>query len=153
MAISTQSGWRDDIPIYRQIKDKILSAIINGDFKEGEAIPSVRQMAIDLSVNPLTVSKAVSEITDEGLLEKRRGLGMFVTSGSKSSFKAKARENFFKNELPDLLNLRRHQPFLASIDVILYIPCFQRIQPPLCQIKNCSSVLQPDQCPKNNTDY
>lgn len=100
MALNGQNNWRDDIPIYKQIKDMLVFSIINGNFKEGEAIPSVRQLAVELSVNPLTVLKATSELTDEGLLEKRRGLGMFVTNGIHESFTKKAKNNFINNELP-----------------------------------------------------
>jgi GntR family transcriptional regulator len=92
--------WRDDQPIWRQIKDRVLSAIIDGGIKEGEPLPSVRQVALDLQVNPLTVSKAYQELADEGLVERRRGLGMFVIEGARQGLTASERTVFLKEEWP-----------------------------------------------------
>ena len=92
--------WRDDQPIWRQIKDRVLSAILDGSIKEGEPVPSVRQVALDLQVNPLTVSKAYQELADDGLVERRRGLGMFVVEGARKSLSASERASFLKNEWP-----------------------------------------------------
>lgn len=102
MSTGISMDWRDDIPIWKQIKDKLQSAILNGDFKEGESIPSVRQLAVELAVNPLTVSRAFSELQDDGLLEKRRGLGMFVTKGTKDSVIKRERKLFLENEWPPI---------------------------------------------------
>ena len=92
--------WRDDQPIWRQIKDRVLSAILDGGVKEGEPLPSVRQVALDLQVNPLTVSKAYQELADEGLVERRRGLGMFVVEGARKGLGNSERANFLKDEWP-----------------------------------------------------
>lgn len=103
MSTGISIDWRDDIPIWKQIKDRLQSAILSGDFKEGEAIPSVRQLAIELAVNPLTVSRAFSELNDDGLIEKRRGLGMFVTQGTKTAVVERERKQFLENEWPPIV--------------------------------------------------
>lgn len=92
--------WRDDQPIWKQIKERVLAAILDGGIKEGEPLPSVRQVALDLQVNPLTVSKAYQELTDDGLVERRRGLGMFVIEGARKSLATSERASFLANEWP-----------------------------------------------------
>jgi GntR family transcriptional regulator len=92
--------WRDDLPIWRQIKDRVLAAILDGSIKEGEPLPSVRQVALDLQVNPLTVSKAYQELADDGIVERRRGLGMFVIEGAQKSLGASERAAFLRDEWP-----------------------------------------------------
>ena len=71
--------WSDGAPIYRQLKDRVIAMMLDGLLKPGEALPSVRQVAAEYQLNPITVSRAYQELADEGLVEKRRGLGMFVT--------------------------------------------------------------------------
>jgi GntR family transcriptional regulator len=93
-------AWRDDQPIWKQIKDRVLAAILDGGLKEGEALPSVRQVAMDMQVNPLTVSRAYQELADDGLVERRRGLGMFVIEGVRASLGASEREAFLRDEWP-----------------------------------------------------
>jgi GntR family transcriptional regulator len=93
-------AWRDDQPIWRQIKDRVLAAILDGGIKEGEPLPSVRQVALDLQVNPLTVSKAYQELADEGVVERRRGLGMFVIEGARKDLGASERASFLAEEWP-----------------------------------------------------
>jgi GntR family transcriptional regulator len=95
-------AWRDDQPIYRQIRDRVLAAILDGSLKEGEPLPSVRQVALELQVNPLTVSKAYQELADEGLVERRRGLGMFVIEGARDQLGAREREMFLSTEWPQV---------------------------------------------------
>lgn len=70
--------WNDKQPIYRQLRELVVQRIMDGSFAEGEPVPSVRQVASDYQINHLTVGKAYQELVDTGLLEKRRGLGMFV---------------------------------------------------------------------------
>lgn len=96
--------WRDDIPIYRQIKDRIIAAILDGSMKEGEAIPSVRSMAVLLQVNPLTVAKAYQELADEDIVERRRGLGMFVPLGLRARLGNKERDQFLQEEWPKIID-------------------------------------------------
>ena len=95
--------WREDVPIYRQIKDRVIAAILDGSIKEGEAIPSVRALAVDLQVNPLTVSKAYQELADEGIVDRRRGMGMYVPEGLKDRLGSSEREQFLKTEWPPIL--------------------------------------------------
>jgi GntR family transcriptional regulator len=92
--------WRDDQPIWRQIKDRVLATILDGGIKEGEPLPSVRQVAVDLQVNPLTVSKAYQELADEGIVERRRGLGMFVLEGAQKGLSTSERAAFLRDEWP-----------------------------------------------------
>jgi GntR family transcriptional regulator len=95
--------WREDVPIWRQIKDRMLAAILDGSLKEGDPIPSVRQVAVDMQVNPLTVSKAYSELADDGVVERRRGLGMFVIEGTRARLMSSERELFLKEEWPTIM--------------------------------------------------
>lgn len=92
--------WRDDQPIYRQIRDRVIASILDGSLKEGEPLPSVRTVAVDLQVNPLTVSKAYQELADDGLVERRRGLGMFVVEGCRARLGTSEREQFLNEEWP-----------------------------------------------------
>ncbi|NDC79308.1 MAG: GntR family transcriptional regulator [Chitinophagia bacterium] len=96
--------WRDDQPIWRQIRERVISAILEGELKEGEAIPSVRQVAIEMQVNPLTVSRAYQDLADEKLVERRRGLGMFVVSGARQRLGASEREIFLRDEWPAVVD-------------------------------------------------
>ena len=92
--------WSDNQPIYRQLRDLVVERIMDGSFAEGEAVPSVRQVASDYQINHLTVGKAYQELVDEGLLEKRRGLGMFVTSGARNALTNNEQERFLQEEVP-----------------------------------------------------
>ena len=99
-----QDFWNDNSPIYQQLRDRIISLIIEGELKEGEAVPSVRQVAGDYRINHLTVAKAYQELMAEGLLEKRRGIGMFVIEGAQQKLLEKEQEKFLNNEFPQLLD-------------------------------------------------
>lgn len=92
--------WSDGQPIYRQLRDLVIQRVIDGSFPEGEAIPSVRQVATDYRINHLTVGKAYQELVDMGLLEKRRGLGMFVAQGARNSLTNGEQQRFLQEELP-----------------------------------------------------
>ncbi len=92
--------WNDKQPIYRQLRDQVVERIIDGSFPEEEAVPSVRQVAADYQINHLTVAKAYQELVDQGLLETRRGLGMFVTAGAKDSLTDHEQQKFLVEELP-----------------------------------------------------
>lgn len=98
-----QEPWRDDEPIYRQLRQRIATLILNDAIKEGEPIPSVRQVAADYQINHLTVAKAYQELVEQGLVEKRRGLGMFVLPGARDQIAASERDKLLKDELPRLL--------------------------------------------------
>ena len=77
--------WNDAQPIYRQLRDRVVAMMLDGDLREGDPLPSVRQVASDLRVNPLTVLKSYQGLVDEQLIEKRRGLGMFVRPGARAA--------------------------------------------------------------------
>jgi GntR family transcriptional regulator len=93
-------SWNDKDPIYRQLRDRILEMILEGVFLEGENLPSVRQLASDHRINPMTVSKAMQMLVDEDVVEKRRGLGMFVKEGARKTLTATERDRFLSEEWP-----------------------------------------------------
>ena len=92
--------WNDKQPIYMQLRELVVERIIDGSFQEGEAVPSVRQVASDYQINHLTVAKAYQELVEVGLLEKRRGLGMYVIVGARASLTNNEQQKFFEEELP-----------------------------------------------------
>ncbi|MEP6882230.1 MAG: GntR family transcriptional regulator [Dokdonella sp.] len=94
--------WNDNTPIYRQLRDRVVAMILDGVLKQGDALPSVRQVAADFQINPITVSKAYQELVDENLVEKRRGLGMYVTEGARSALLKSERDRFLNEEWPPL---------------------------------------------------
>lgn len=98
-----QEQWSDDQPIYRQLRDRIVGLILKGAFKEGEAIPSVRTVSSEYHINHLTVAKAYQSLVDEGLVEKRRGLGMFVIQGARDKVLDVEKQQFLTVEIPKLL--------------------------------------------------
>ncbi len=95
--------WTEDQPIYRQLKDKVVAAIVEGTMREGEALPSVRNVAVDLQINPITASKAYQELVMDGLVEKKRGLGMFVVEGARSKLVEAERDRFMNEEWPRVM--------------------------------------------------
>lgn len=95
--------WNDNVPIYRQIRDRVARAIMDGSFKEGEAVPSVRAVAAESKVNHLTVGKAYQELVDEGVLETRRGLGMFVLEGGREALLKQERTAFTQTDVPQFV--------------------------------------------------
>ncbi|RLQ23867.1 GntR family transcriptional regulator [Seongchinamella sediminis] len=99
--------WNDNQPIYRQLRDLVAQRIMDGSFPEGEAVPSVRQVAADYQINHLTVGKAYQELVDAGVLEKRRGLGMFVTAGACKALTSNEKEQFIDEEVPAFLERAR----------------------------------------------
>lgn len=94
--------WNDSVPIYRQLHQRVVAMILDGALNEGDPLPSVRQVAADFQINPLTVSKAYQELVDEQLVEKRRGLGMFVIEGARAALLKSERERFLREEWPTL---------------------------------------------------
>ena len=97
------TGWNDNTPIYRQLKDKVVSMMLDGALKAGDALPSVRQIAAEYQLNPITVSRAYQELVDENLVEKRRGIGMYVTEGASEKLLASERERFVRDEWPAMV--------------------------------------------------
>jgi DNA-binding transcriptional regulator YhcF (GntR family) len=92
--------WNDSEPIYRQLRDRVVAMILDGILKEGDPLPSVRNVAADYRVNPLTVLKAYQELVDDQLVETRRGLGMFVKPGGRDLLLKGERRKFLNQEWP-----------------------------------------------------
>ncbi|MGN7725045.1 GntR family transcriptional regulator [Luteimonas sp. 22616] len=95
--------WNDGAPIYRQLKERVIAMMLDGVLKPGDALPSVRQVAAEYQLNPITVSRAYQELADEALVEKRRGLGMYVTEEASKKLLTNERERFLKEEWPLVL--------------------------------------------------
>ncbi len=92
--------WNDSQPIYRQLRDRGVHMILDGVLKEGDPMPSVRNVAAEFRVNPLTVLKAYQQLADEQLVEKKRGLGMFVKPGARDLLLSGERQKFLSEEWP-----------------------------------------------------
>lgn len=95
--------WHEDIPIYRQLRDRVVEMILEGVLADGDALPSVRNVAAEYRLNPLTVLKGYQELVDEGLVEKKRGRGMFVTDGARTQLLKDERQRFLDKEWPSVL--------------------------------------------------
>ena len=109
--------WNDGAPIYRQLKEKVIAMMLDGELKPGDALPSVRQVAAEYQLNPITVSRAYQELADEALVEKRRGLGMYVTEEASRKLLVNERERFLTEEWP--LVLERIQRLGLAVDDLL----------------------------------
>jgi DNA-binding transcriptional regulator YhcF (GntR family) len=92
--------WNDNLPIYRQLRDRVVAMILDGVLKEGDPLPSVRNVAADYRVNPLTVLKAYQGLVDEGFVESKRGLGMFVNAGAHNLLLDAERQKFLDEDWP-----------------------------------------------------
>ena len=92
--------WDDNTPIYRQLKDRVLEMILDGELADGDALPSVRTVAAEYQLNPLTVMKGYQELVDDGLIEKQRGKGMFVMHGARERLLRSERQRFVNEEWP-----------------------------------------------------
>jgi GntR family transcriptional regulator len=92
--------WNDSQPIYRQLRDRVVAMILDGILKEGDVLPSVRNVAAEYRVNPLTVLKGYQQLVDEGLVESKRGLGMFVNAGARDLLLKAERQKFLGEEWP-----------------------------------------------------
>ena len=95
-----QLEWNDSQPIYRQLRDRVVAMILDGVLKEGDPLPSVRTVAAEYRVNPLTVLKGYQQLVDEGLVESRRGLGMFINHGARTLLLKGERQKFLDEEWP-----------------------------------------------------
>ena len=109
--------WNDNIPIYLQLKARVVEMLLDGALQPGDALPSVRQIAADFQLNPITVMRAYQALVDEQLVEKRRGLGMYVTEGAKAQLLASEREHFMAQEWPQIV--ARAQRLGLSIEDLL----------------------------------
>jgi GntR family transcriptional regulator len=92
--------WNDSQPIYRQLRDRVVAMMLDGVLKEGDPLPSVRTVAAQYRVNPLTVLKAYQQLVDEELVEARRGLGMFMNTGARALLLRGERQRFLEEEWP-----------------------------------------------------
>ena len=95
--------WNEDQPIYRQLRDRVVAMILEGVLGDGDALPSVRNVAAEYRLNPLTVLKGYQELVDEGLVEKKRGRGMFVNEGAQKKLLKAERGRFLDKEWPKVL--------------------------------------------------
>jgi GntR family transcriptional regulator len=92
--------WNDSQPIYRQLRDRVVALILDGVLKEGDPLPSVRNVAAEYRVNPITVLKGYQQLVDEQLVEKKRGLGMFIRPGARKLLLAGERQRFLAEQWP-----------------------------------------------------
>ena len=100
---SMDPKWSEDLPIYRQLRDRVVDMILEGVLTDGDALPSVRNVAAEYRLNPLTVLKGYQELVDEGLVEKRRGRGMFVTDGARQQLIKDERQRFLNKAWPEVV--------------------------------------------------
>ncbi len=96
-------NWNDSQPIYRQLRDRVVDMILEGVLKDGDPLPSVRNVAAEYQLNPLTVLKGYQQLVDEQLVEKRRGRGMFVTEGARRMLMKDERQRFLDDEWPKVV--------------------------------------------------
>ena len=96
------ANWDESQPIYRQLRDRVVAMVLEGTLKEGEALPSVRQVATEYRLNPITVLKAYQQLVDEDLVEKRRGLGMFINTGARKLLVQGERQKFLAEQWPEI---------------------------------------------------
>jgi len=96
------TDWNETQPIFRQLADRITEQILQGIWSEGQALPSVRAVAGDLKINHITVMKGYQLLVDEGLVEKKRGQGMFVADGALSQLKASQKQDFIQQQIPSI---------------------------------------------------
>ena len=95
--------WSDDLPIYRQLRDRVVAMLLEGVLNDGDALPSVRSVAAEYRLNPLTVLKGYQELVDEDLVEKKRGRGMFVLPGARERLMGEEKQRFLEKQWPDVL--------------------------------------------------
>ncbi len=97
------ADWNDDLPIYRQLRDRVVAMLLEGVIADGDALPSVRNVAAEYRLNPLTVLKGYQELVDEELVEKRRGRGMYVLPGARERVLADERRRFLEDQWPEVV--------------------------------------------------
>jgi len=121
--------WNDNQPIYRQLRDRMVALILEGALKEGDPLPSVRAVAAEYRLNPLTVLKAYQQLVEEALVEKRRGLGMYVSDGAQRQLLAGERERFLHEEWPQILAVINRLGF-SSQELFARTPALTHPAPP-----------------------
>jgi GntR family transcriptional regulator len=100
MAHAMDNDWNDHQPIYRQLRDRVIAMILDGVLNEGDPLPSVRNVAAEFRVNPLTVLKAYQQLVDEQIVEKKRGMGMYINTGARKLLLQAERQRFLKEQWP-----------------------------------------------------
>src|SRR4026208_654358 len=96
------TNWNDSLPIYRQLRDRVVAMILEGGLSDGDPLPSVRSVAAEYRLNPLTVLKGYQQLVDERLVEKKRGRGMFVNEGARQALMKDERTHFLETEWPKI---------------------------------------------------
>jgi GntR family transcriptional regulator len=109
--------WREDQPIYVQIRERLVSMILDGRLSPGDALPSVRSIATELQVNPMTAMKAYQSLVDEGVVEKRRGRGMFCLDGAREKLLNMEKQRFLEQEWPHIR--QRIEDLGLSVEVLM----------------------------------
>ena len=122
-------NWNANQPIYRQLRDRMVALILEGALKEGDTLPSVRAVAADYRLNPLTVLKGYQQLVDERLVEKRRGRGMFVSEGAQQLLMSGERERFLNEEWPHIL-AAIHRLGFSSQELFAQTPAITHPAPP-----------------------
>jgi len=122
-------NWNANQPIYRQLRDRMVALILEGSLKEGDALPSVRAVAADYRLNPLTVLKGYQQLVDERLVEKRRGRGMFVSEGARRLLLDGERARFLRDEWPHILAVINRLGFTAQ-ELFAQTPALTHPAPP-----------------------
>jgi len=122
-------NWNDNQPIYRQLRDRMVALILEGALKEDDPLPSVRAVAADYRLNPLTVLKGYQQLVDERLVEKRRGRGMFVSEGARQLLLAGERKRFLTEEWPHILAVIHRLGFTAE-ELFAQAPALTHPAPP-----------------------
>ena len=116
--------WNDGQPIYRQLRDRVVAMILEGTLGEGDPLPSVRTVSAEYRVNPLTVMKGYQQLVDEGLVEARRGLGMFINAGARKLLLKGERQKFLAEEWPKVR--ATIQRLGLSAEELLAVPALSR---------------------------
>jgi GntR family transcriptional regulator len=98
--VNIDTQWDNSQPIYRQLRDRVVAMILEGVLKEGDPLPSVRNVAAEFRLNPLTVLKGYQQLVDEQLVEKRRGRGMYVSAGAAAALRTDERRRFLDSDWP-----------------------------------------------------
>ncbi len=107
-------SWNEKDPIYRQLHDRLVEMILEGVYRNGDALPSVRQISSEHRINPITVSKAFQLLVDDGVVEKKRGLGMYVLMGAREKLARDERTHFMSEEWPRILEKIERLGFTAQ---------------------------------------
>jgi len=121
--------WNTDRPIYRQLRDRMVALILEAALKEGDPLPSVRAVAAEYRLNPLTVLKGYQQLLEEGLVQKRRGRGMYVTDGARRRLLAGERERFLHEQWPQILAVINRLGFSAQ-ELFAQAPALTHPAPP-----------------------